>query len=149
MPDLRVTLSDTVIPRRPPTPPIERAPFGVAVVLLLSHITIVAAVAAMHDSPDAVARNLAYIAADIADVLRVTGAVMQIALCITQRIANDRSLVPGSRAQFSQELDPMIILRMLVDSDIRIVTRTAVRTQLLNKDGALRPSLLVMRTSLS
>ena len=119
-PDLRVTLSDTVIPRRPPTPPIERAPFDVAVVLLLSHSTIVAAVAAMHDAPDAVARNLAYIAADVADVLRVTDAIMQIALCITQRIANDRSLVPGSRAQFGQALDPMIILRMLVDSDIRI-----------------------------
>ena len=99
MPDLRVTLSDTMIPRRSPTPPIERAPFDVAVVLLLSHSTIVAAVAALSDAPDAVARNLAHIAADVADVLRVTDAIMQIALCITQRIANDRSLVPGSRAR--------------------------------------------------
>ena len=83
-------------------PPIERAPFDVAVVLLLSHSTIVTAVAALSDAPDAVARNLAHIAADVADVLRVTDAIMQIALCITQRTANDRSLVPGSRAQFGQ-----------------------------------------------
>ena len=106
-PDLRVTLSGTMIPRRSPAPPIERAPFDVAVVLLLSHSTIVAAIAALSDAPDAVARNLAHIAAGVADVLRVTDAIMQIALCITQRIANDRSLVPGSRAQFSQALDPM------------------------------------------
>ena len=69
------------------------------VILLLSHSTM-AADAALSDAPDAVARNLAHIAADVADVLRVTDATMQIALCITQRIANDRSLVPGSRAQF-------------------------------------------------
>ena len=122
MPDLRVTLSDTMIPRRSPTPPIERAPFDVAVVLLLSHGTIVTAVATLHDAPDAVARNLAHIAADFTDVLRVTDAIMQIALCITQRIANDRSLVPGSRVQFGHALDPMIILvlRMLIDSDVRV-----------------------------
>ena len=100
-------------------PPIERAPFAVAVVLLLSHDTIVAAVAALHDAPGAVACNLAHIAADVADALRVTDAIIQIALCITQRIANDRSLVPGSRAQFGQALDPMIVLCMLVDSDVR------------------------------
>ena len=119
-PDLRVTLSDTMIPRRPPASPIERAPFDVAVVMLLSHSTIVTAIATLRDAPDAVARNLAHIAADVADVLRVTDAIMQIALCITQRIANDRSLVPGSRAQFGQALDPLVILRMLIDSDIRI-----------------------------
>ena len=66
------------------------------------------------------ARDLALIATDVADVLRVTDAIMQIALCITQRIANDRSLVPGSRAQFGQALDPITILRMLIDSDIRV-----------------------------
>ena len=120
MPNLRATLSATMIPRLPPTPPIERAPFDVAVVLLLSHGTIAAAVAALHGAPDAVARNLAHVAGDVSDVLRVTDAIMQIALCITQRIANDRSRVPGSRAQFSQALDPMVILRMLFDSDIRI-----------------------------
>ena len=119
-PNLRVTLFATTIPRRPPTPPIERSPLDVSVVLLLSHGTIVTGVAALHGAPDAVARNLAYVTGDVADVLRVTDAIMQIALCITQRIANDRSLVPGSRAQFSQALEPMVILRMLVDSDIRI-----------------------------
>ena len=77
-----------------------------------------AAVAALHDAPGAVARNLAHIAADVADVLRVADAIMQIALCIIQRVANDRSLVPGSRAQFGQALGPMAILRMLIDSDI-------------------------------
>ena len=87
MPGLRVTLSATTIPRRPPTPPFERAPFDVAVVLLLSHGTIVTAVAALRDTPGAVARNLAYIAADVTDVLRVTDAIVQIALCTTQRIA--------------------------------------------------------------
>ena len=56
----------------------------------------------------------------IADDSRVTDAIMQVALCITQRIANDRSLVPGSRAQFGQALNPMIILPMLIDSDIRV-----------------------------
>ena len=109
-----------MIPRRPPASPIERAPFDVAVVMLLSHSTIVTAIATLRDAPDAVTRNLAHIAADVADVLRVTDAIMQIALCITQRIANDRSLVPGSRAQFGQALDPLVILRMLIDSDIRV-----------------------------
>ena len=110
MPDLRVTLSATMTPRRPPMPPIERAPFDVAVVLLLSHGTIVTAVAALRDAPGAVARNFAHIASDATDVLRVIDAIMQIALCITQRITNDRSLVSGSRAQFGQALGPMIIL---------------------------------------
>ena len=119
IPDLRFTLSATMIPRRPPTPPIERAPF-VAVVLLLSHDTIVTPVATLHDAPGTVARSLAHIAGDVPDVLRVTGAIMQIALCVTQRIANDRSLVPGSRAQFGQALNPKVILRMLVDSDVRV-----------------------------
>ena len=76
MPNLRVTISATMLPRRPPTPPIERAPFDVAVVLLLSHGTIVAVVAAVHSAPDAVARNLARVAGDVADVLRVTDAIM-------------------------------------------------------------------------
>ena len=75
---------------------------------------------------------------------------MQIALCITQRIANDRSLVPGSRAQFGQALGPMIILRMLIDSDIRVRHAYGpVPMQLLSNDGALHPSSLVMRMSLS
>jgi hypothetical protein len=79
----------------------------------------VTAVAALHDAPGVVARNLAHIAGDVTDVLRVTDAIMQLASCITQRIANDRSLVPESRAHFGQALDPMVILRILVDSDVR------------------------------
>ena len=144
-----VTLSNTLIPRRSPMPPIERAPFDVAVVLLLSHSTIVTAVAALSDAPDAVARNLAHIAADVSDVLRVTDAIMQIALCITQRIANDRSLVPGSRAQFGQALDPVIILRMLIDSDIRVRHAYGCAYAATQQRRGAASSLLEMRISLS
>ena len=49
-----------------------------------AHSTIVTALATLRDAPDAVARNLAHIAAAVADVLRVTDAIMQIALCLTR-----------------------------------------------------------------